>query len=167
MVQVRQLMEEQQVQLESADGWRCVYPRPTFFRVLDLALSMLPLVSEVTWTGSPEVAGWTKVARMFQLTPVREEESGSRESTPEAVEGAQVEGNQTEGSTKPIPETEGAQVEGKQTEGSTKSIPATGDQVERNQSEGSTRIDQDLAEFVDLSLEQRIEIIIQRSWART
>ncbi|KZV46428.1 hypothetical protein F511_17869 [Dorcoceras hygrometricum] len=85
MVQVRQLMEEQQVQLESADGWRCVYPRPTFFRVLDLALSMLPLVSEVTWTGSPEVAGWTKVARMFQLTPVREEESGSRESTPEAA----------------------------------------------------------------------------------
>ncbi|KZV31915.1 hypothetical protein F511_04229 [Dorcoceras hygrometricum] len=30
MVQVRQLMEEQQVELESADGWRCVYPRPTF-----------------------------------------------------------------------------------------------------------------------------------------
>ncbi|KZV43205.1 NAC domain-containing protein 105-like [Dorcoceras hygrometricum] len=51
----------------------------------ELALSMLPLVSEVTWTGSPEVAGWTKVARMFQLSPVREEESGSRESTPEAV----------------------------------------------------------------------------------
>ncbi|KZV43042.1 hypothetical protein F511_41392 [Dorcoceras hygrometricum] len=30
MVQVRQLTEEQQVELESADGWRCVYPRPTF-----------------------------------------------------------------------------------------------------------------------------------------
>ncbi|KZV40287.1 hypothetical protein F511_25063 [Dorcoceras hygrometricum] len=30
MVQVRQLMEKQQVELESADGWRCVYPRPTF-----------------------------------------------------------------------------------------------------------------------------------------
>ncbi|KZV39941.1 hypothetical protein F511_11321 [Dorcoceras hygrometricum] len=30
MVQVRQLKEEQQVDLESADGWRCVYPRPTF-----------------------------------------------------------------------------------------------------------------------------------------
>ncbi|KZV21108.1 hypothetical protein F511_31943 [Dorcoceras hygrometricum] len=34
MVQVRQLMEEQQVELESADGWRCVYPRPTLFRVI-------------------------------------------------------------------------------------------------------------------------------------
>ncbi|KZV14504.1 hypothetical protein F511_42903 [Dorcoceras hygrometricum] len=56
-----------------------------------------------TWTGSPEVAGWTKEARMSQLTPVQEEESGSRESTPEA-EGAQVEGNQTEGSTKSIPD---------------------------------------------------------------
>ncbi|KZV22268.1 hypothetical protein F511_07469 [Dorcoceras hygrometricum] len=33
MVQVRQLVEEQQVELESADGWCCVYPRPTFFRV--------------------------------------------------------------------------------------------------------------------------------------
>ncbi|KZV23427.1 hypothetical protein F511_43339 [Dorcoceras hygrometricum] len=63
-----------------------------------------------TWTGSPEVAGWTKEARMSQLTPVQEEESGS-------TEGAQVEGNQTEGSTKSIPET------GNQTEGSTKSIP--------------------------------------------
>ncbi|KZV56953.1 hypothetical protein F511_14961 [Dorcoceras hygrometricum] len=52
-----------------------------------------------TWTGSPEVAGWTKEARMSQLTPVQEEESGS-------TEGAQVEGNQTEGSTKSIPETE-------------------------------------------------------------
>ncbi|KZV50532.1 hypothetical protein F511_32160 [Dorcoceras hygrometricum] len=30
MVQVRQLVEDQQVKLESADGWRCVYPRPTF-----------------------------------------------------------------------------------------------------------------------------------------
>ncbi|KZV44626.1 hypothetical protein F511_42051 [Dorcoceras hygrometricum] len=50
----------------------------------ELALSMLPPMSEVTWTGSPEVAGWTKVARMFQLSPVREEESGSIESTPEA-----------------------------------------------------------------------------------
>ncbi|KZV25985.1 hypothetical protein F511_08930 [Dorcoceras hygrometricum] len=28
--QVRQLMEEHQVELESADVWRCVYPRPTF-----------------------------------------------------------------------------------------------------------------------------------------
>ncbi|KZV18711.1 hypothetical protein F511_40076 [Dorcoceras hygrometricum] len=50
-----------------------------------------------TWTGSPEVAGWTKEARMSQLTPVQEEESGS-------TEGAQVEGNQTEGSTKSIPD---------------------------------------------------------------
>ncbi|KZV34340.1 hypothetical protein F511_35640 [Dorcoceras hygrometricum] len=70
----------------------------------ELALSMLPHVSEVTWTGSPEVAGWTKVARMFQLMPVPEEESGSRESTHEAVEEDHVEGNQTEGSTKSIPE---------------------------------------------------------------
>ncbi|KZV19169.1 hypothetical protein F511_41316 [Dorcoceras hygrometricum] len=98
-----------------------------------------------TWTGSPEVAGWTKEARMSQLTPVQEEESGSRESTPKAV-GAQVEGNQTEGSTKSIPETEGAQVN--QTEGSTKSIP-------------------DLHAFVALPLERRMEIIIKRSWART
>ncbi|KZV24160.1 hypothetical protein F511_17787 [Dorcoceras hygrometricum] len=90
-----------------------------------------------TWTGSPEVAGWIKEARMSRLTPVQEEESGSRESTPEA-EGAQVEGNQTEGSTKSIPET--AQVEGNQTEGSTKSIPETeGAQVEGNQTEGSTK----------------------------
>ncbi|KZV53231.1 hypothetical protein F511_21488 [Dorcoceras hygrometricum] len=39
------------------------------------------------------------------------------------IQGAQVEGNQTEGSTKSIPETEGAQVD--RTEGSTKSIPET------------------------------------------
>ncbi|KZV36110.1 hypothetical protein F511_23242 [Dorcoceras hygrometricum] len=71
----------------------------------ELDLSILPPVSEVTWTGLPEVAGWTKVARMFQFSPVRKEESGSRESKPEA-EGAQVEGNQLEGSTKSIPETE-------------------------------------------------------------
>ncbi|KZV49558.1 hypothetical protein F511_16648 [Dorcoceras hygrometricum] len=94
-----------------------------------------------TWTGSPEVAGWTKEARMSQLTPVQEEESGS-------TEGAQVEGNQTEGSTKSIPETEGAQVEG-------------------NQTEGSTRLDPDLHAFVALPLERRMEIIIQRSLART
>ncbi|KZV32247.1 hypothetical protein F511_29426 [Dorcoceras hygrometricum] len=43
----------------------------------ELALSMLPPVREVTWTGLLEVAGWTKVARMVLLSPVREEESGS------------------------------------------------------------------------------------------
>ncbi|KZV41307.1 hypothetical protein F511_38698 [Dorcoceras hygrometricum] len=42
-------------------------------------------VREVTWTGSPEVAGWTKVVRMVLLSPVREEECGSKESRPEPV----------------------------------------------------------------------------------
>ncbi|KZV48873.1 hypothetical protein F511_16680 [Dorcoceras hygrometricum] len=56
----------------------------------ELALSMLPPVSEVTWTGSSEVAGWTKVTRMFQLSPVRDEESGSRESTPEAEQRMEI-----------------------------------------------------------------------------
>ncbi|KZV28834.1 F-box/LRR-repeat protein-like [Dorcoceras hygrometricum] len=51
--------------------------------------------SSVITTG--EVAGWTKVARMVPLSPVWKEEIGSTESTPEA-EGAQVEGNQPEGS---------------------------------------------------------------------
>ncbi|KZV49692.1 hypothetical protein F511_23649 [Dorcoceras hygrometricum] len=37
-------------------------------------------VREVKWTGSSEVAGWTKVAQMVLLSPVREEESGSTES---------------------------------------------------------------------------------------
>ncbi|KZV33535.1 hypothetical protein F511_18098 [Dorcoceras hygrometricum] len=41
-------------------------------------------VCEVTWAGSLEVPGWTKVARMVPLSPVREEEIGSTESTPEA-----------------------------------------------------------------------------------
>ncbi|KZV36747.1 hypothetical protein F511_39292 [Dorcoceras hygrometricum] len=174
-----------------------------------------------TWTGSPEVAGWTKEARMSQLTPVQEEESGSRESTPEA-EGAQVEGNQTEdqqsrslklgaqvegnqtedqqsrslklgaqvnqteGSTKSIPETEGAQVEGNQTEDQqSRSLKLgaqvegnqtedqqsrslkLGAQVEGNQTEGSTKSIPDLHAFVALPLERRMEIIIKRSWART
>ncbi|KZV23139.1 hypothetical protein F511_24973 [Dorcoceras hygrometricum] len=106
--------EEEIPSMDSLDGF-------------ELALSKLPPVSEVTWTGSPEVAGWTKVARLFQLSPVREEESGSRESTPETGE----------------------------------------DQVERNKPEGSTRFDPDLTAFVALSLERRMKIIIQRSWART
>ncbi|KZV19919.1 sentrin-specific protease 1-like [Dorcoceras hygrometricum] len=66
--------EEEIPSMDSLDGF-------------ELALSKLPPVSEVTWTGSPEVAGWTKVARLFQLSPVREEESGSRESTPEIEDG--------------------------------------------------------------------------------
>ncbi|KZV20414.1 hypothetical protein F511_30644 [Dorcoceras hygrometricum] len=100
-----------------------------------------------TWTGSPEVAGWTKEARMSQLTPVQEEESGSRESTPEA-EGAQVEGNQTEGSTKSIPETG-------------KSCFQGGADVSVDASAGG-------GEWIDRgSSERRMEIIIKRSWART
>ncbi|KZV51218.1 hypothetical protein F511_16108 [Dorcoceras hygrometricum] len=107
-----------------------------------------------TWTGSPEVAGWTKEARMSQLTPVQEEESGSRESTPEA-EGAQVEGNQTEGSTKSIPETDGAQVEGNQTEGSTKSIPETGDFVVSNECAVTRRMSELMSRGLKVVCSQR------------
>ncbi|KZV48442.1 hypothetical protein F511_35401 [Dorcoceras hygrometricum] len=66
-------------------------------------------------------------------TTERPEKIPSTDSPNGFVEGAQVEGNQTEGSTKSIPETvEGAQVEGNQTEGSTKSIPETDRSVDSN-----------------------------------